>query len=129
MKFRIELFFTVMKLFWGVHAQVLAKIFAQRWAASLSERLFTEAIWDAEAALEYLDFLDENEPLDGAWVISDDGGSANSFPSDGGLEIRPLQKKSHEEFFPHELLMSFLMSYSWNTEFLMRIFVRNFRSS
>ena len=24
----------------------------------------------------------------------------------------PLQKKSREEFFPHELLMSFLMSYS-----------------
>ena len=37
---------------------------------------------DAEAALEYLDFLDENEPLDGAGVISDDDGSAISLPSD-----------------------------------------------
>ena len=42
---------------------------------------------DAEAALEYLDFLDEKEPLDGAGVISDDDGSAISLPSDGGLEI------------------------------------------
>ena len=39
---------------------------------------------DAEAALEYLDPLDEN---DGAGVISDDDGSAISLPSDGGLEI------------------------------------------
>ena len=30
MKLRIELFFTVIKSFWGVHAQVLAEIFAQR---------------------------------------------------------------------------------------------------
>ena len=50
-------------------------------------------------------------------------------PAKHSADLQPLQKKSHEEFFPHELLMSFLMSYSWNTEFLMRIFVRNFRSS
>ena len=36
---------------------------------------------DEEAALEYLDFLDENEQLDGA------GLSALSRPSDGGLAI------------------------------------------
>ena len=30
MKLRIELFFTVIKSFWGVHVQVLAEIFAQR---------------------------------------------------------------------------------------------------
>ena len=44
MKLRIELFFTVIKSFWGVHVQVLAEIFAQRWAVSLSQRLVTEAI-------------------------------------------------------------------------------------
>ena len=37
--------------------------------------------------MEYLDFLDEKEPLDGAGAISDDDGSAISLPSDGGLEI------------------------------------------
>ena len=42
---------------------------------------------DAEAALEYLDFLDENETLDGAGVISDEDDSAISLPSDCGLEI------------------------------------------
>ena len=30
MRLRIELFFTVIKSFWGVHVQVLAEIFAQR---------------------------------------------------------------------------------------------------
>ena len=30
LKLRIELFFTVIKSFWGVHVQVLAEIFAQR---------------------------------------------------------------------------------------------------
>ena len=30
MELRIELFFTVIKSFWGVHVQVLADIFAQR---------------------------------------------------------------------------------------------------
>ena len=49
---------------------------------------------DAEAALEYLDFLDENEPLDGAGVISDDYGSAISLPSDGGLEISGREVES-----------------------------------
>ena len=43
MKLRIELFFAVIKSFWGVHVQVLAEIFAQRWAVSLSQRLVTEA--------------------------------------------------------------------------------------
>ena len=40
----IELFFTVIKSFWGVHVQVLAENFAQRRALSLSQRLVTEAI-------------------------------------------------------------------------------------
>ena len=44
LKLRIELFFTVIKSFWGVHVQVLAEIFAQRWGVSLSQRLVTEAI-------------------------------------------------------------------------------------
>ena len=37
MKLRIELFFTVIKSFWVVHVQVLAEIFAQRLAVSLSQ--------------------------------------------------------------------------------------------
>ena len=49
---------------------------------------------DAEAALEYVDFLDENEPLDGAGVISDDDGSAISLSSDGGLEISGTEGES-----------------------------------
>ena len=44
MKLRNELFFTVIKSFWGDHVQVLAEIFAQRRAVSLSQRLVTEAI-------------------------------------------------------------------------------------
>ena len=34
----------MIKSFWGVHVPVLAEIFAQRWAVSLSQRLATEAI-------------------------------------------------------------------------------------
>ena len=49
---------------------------------------------DAEAALEYLDFLDENEPLDGAGVISDDNCSAMSLASDDGLEISSTEGES-----------------------------------
>ena len=49
---------------------------------------------DAGAALEYLDFLDENEPLDGAGVISDDDGSAISLSSDVGLEISRTEHES-----------------------------------
>ena len=41
----------------------------------------------AEAALECLDFLEENESLGGAGVISDNDGRVISLPSDGGLEI------------------------------------------
>ena len=37
--------------------------------------------------MEYLDFLDENELLDGAEVFSDDDGSDIWLRSDGGLEI------------------------------------------
>ena len=44
MKLRIELFFRMIKSFWGVHVQVLAEIFAQKWAVSFSQRLVTEAI-------------------------------------------------------------------------------------
>ena len=44
--------------------------------------------------MEYLDFLDGNEPLDGAGVISDDDGSAISLPSDGGLEISGTEGES-----------------------------------
>ena len=43
-KLRIELSFTVIKSFWGVHVQVLAETFAQRWAVSLSRRLVAEVI-------------------------------------------------------------------------------------
>ena len=43
-----------------------------------------ESHGDAEAALEYLDFLDESETLDGAGLIS---GSVILLPNDGGLEI------------------------------------------
>ena len=42
---------------------------------------------DAEAAFGYLHFVDENEPLDGDGLISDDNGSAISLQIDGGLEI------------------------------------------
>ena len=42
---------------------------------------------DAEAALEDLDFLDDNEQLDGAWLISDNNGSVISLSSHGVLEI------------------------------------------
>ena len=49
---------------------------------------------DAEAALKYLDFLDENEPLDGAGLISDDDGSYILLLSDDGLEISGTQGKS-----------------------------------
>ena len=49
---------------------------------------------DAEEALEYLKFLDENKPLDGAGVISDDDGSAISLPSDDGLEISGTEVES-----------------------------------
>ena len=38
-----------------------------------------------EATSEYLDFLDKNEPLDGAGLISDDGSSSILLQSDGGL--------------------------------------------
>ena len=44
--------------------------------------------------MEYLDFLDENELLDGAGMISDDDGSAISLPSDGGLEISGREGES-----------------------------------
>ena len=50
---------------------------------------------DAETALEYLDFLEENEPLDGAGVISADDGSAISLPSDGGLAAQRARAKQN----------------------------------
>ena len=46
---------------------------------------------DAEAALEYLDFLEENKPLDGAGVISDDDGNIISLPSDGEIKISGIE--------------------------------------
>ena len=49
---------------------------------------------DAEAAWEYLDFLDENEPLDGAGVISDENGGPISLPSDGRLEMSGTEGES-----------------------------------
>ena len=42
----------------------------------------------------YLDIFDENEPLDGAGVISGDNGSAISLPSDGGLKISGTEGES-----------------------------------
>ena len=44
MKLRSELLYKLTKSFWGVHVQVLAELFAQRWAVSLSQRVVTEAI-------------------------------------------------------------------------------------
>ena len=44
--------------------------------------------------MEYLDFLDKNEPLDSAGLISDDDGRAISLPSDGGLEISDTEGES-----------------------------------
>ena len=49
---------------------------------------------DGKAALKYMDFLDKNEPLDNAGLISDDDGSANFLPRDGGLEIRGREGES-----------------------------------
>ena len=55
---------------------------------------FHESHRDAKAALKYLDFLDENEPLDGAGLISDEDGSAISLPSEVGLEISDIEGES-----------------------------------
>ena len=44
--------------------------------------------------MEYLDFLDENEPLDGVGVISDDDGCDISLPSDVGREISGTEGES-----------------------------------
>ena len=49
---------------------------------------------DAEAALEYLDFLDEKKPLDDAGVISDDDGSAILLQCHGRLEISGTEGES-----------------------------------
>ena len=49
---------------------------------------------DAEAALEYLDSLDENEPLDGAGVISAYDGSVILLPSDGRLAVSGTEGES-----------------------------------
>ena len=62
-------------------------------AVSLSQRRF-RSHRDAEANLECPDFLDENEPLDGSRLISDDDGNAISLPSDGGLEISGTEVES-----------------------------------
>ena len=45
------------------------------------------SLWIAEAALEYIDFLDEDEPLDGNGLVSENDGSTISLPIDGRLEI------------------------------------------
>ena len=37
--------------------------------------------------MEYLDFFDENEPLDGAGLMSVDDDNAISLLSDSGLEV------------------------------------------
>ena len=56
MKLHIELFFTAITSFWGVHVQ--------RWAVSLSLSVtYHGSHMDAEAALEYQDFLDEMNSL------------------------------------------------------------------
>ena len=49
---------------------------------------------DQRQPLVYLDFLDENEPLDGAELISDDDGSAIVLSSDVGLEISGTEGES-----------------------------------
>ena len=50
-------------------------------------------------ALEYLDFVDQTEPLDGAGLFSNKDGSAIciSLPSDGGLEFSGTESKSKEK--------------------------------
>ena len=63
MKLRIGLFFTVPKSFWGVDVQVLAEMFAQRWAVSLSQRLVTEAIGMQRQPLSNWIFLTKRNRL------------------------------------------------------------------
>ena len=75
-----------MKSFWGVHVHFLAEMFAQS-ELFLSPSVLSWSHRAAEAALEYLDFLDENEQLDGAGLISDDNGTEILLPSDCRLEI------------------------------------------
>ena len=59
---------------------------------------------EAEAALEYLDFLDKKEPFDGSGVISDDDGSAISLPSDAGLEISGTEANKRSKIERWEVL-------------------------
>ena len=87
MKLGIEFFFTVIKSFGGFTFKLLPNFL-------LKDELFLSlsatchgSHRDEEAALEYLDFLDENEPLDRAGMIADDDGRTSLLPSDGGLEI------------------------------------------
>ena len=44
--------------------------------------------------MEYLDFLDENEPLDGAGLICDNNGTEILLPSDCRLEISGTEGES-----------------------------------
>ena len=44
--------------------------------------------------MEFLDFFDEKEQVDGAGAISDDDGSPILLPSDGGLEISGTEGES-----------------------------------
>ena len=81
-KLRIELFFTFMKSFWGVHVQLLAEFFVQRWAISLY-RTWSWSHRDARS--QPLSTL-PSEPVDGAWLISDDEGSAILRINDSGLK-------------------------------------------
>ena len=47
--------------------------------------------------LQYLDLLDEFEPVDGDGLISSYNGSDFSLPSDGDLEIRGGEGESEEK--------------------------------
>ena len=94
MKLRTELFFTVIQVVLGCSCSSSCRTFCSKVSCFPLSVICRGSHRDAEAALEYLDFLDENEPLDGAGVISDDNGSAISLPSDGGLEVSGIEGES-----------------------------------
>ena len=100
----IELFFTVIKSFWGVHVRVFAEIFAQKWAVCLSKRLVTKAIGMQRQPGSTWTFLTKMNPLDGSGLISDDDSSAISLPSDAGLEISGTWGRERSEIERWEVL-------------------------
>ena len=92
-KLRNELLFALVKSFWGVHIQVLVENFTQRCAVSLSANC-RRSHMAAEAALAYLDFLGENEPLDSDGLSSGDDGSDISLGNDDGPDMSGSEGES-----------------------------------